>query len=98
MQALIKPETGASKLPVGQEAALLRLYVQAISSCLDAARPAAQTGTAVSSDGGTGALYSELVAALKLVAKRIKLLGWAEMAGADDHVSSLLRQGCWTVA
>ncbi len=82
VQALIKPEAAGSKLPAGQEALLLRLYVQAIASCLDAAN----AGPAASSDGGSRALYSELIAALKLVAKRIKLLGWAKFVGPDVQV------------
>jgi len=93
---LVKGEAAASCLPPGQEAVLLLAQMQAINTCLKAAArelPATGAGAAVGAAGassGSGnsgssnspALYGELLAAVKLASKRLKLLGWAKFAGA----------------
>lgn len=81
VQALVKPGATGSVLPAGQEAALLLGYVQSIGTCLDAAEDADAGGA-----GGSGALYAELVAAVKLVVNRLRLLGWDKFTGAASQV------------
>lgn len=73
--ALISKPDPAGGLPPQQEAALMLAHVQAIAACLEAA-PA----------GGSSseALLGELISAVNLVAKRLKLAGWAKMAGGDQ--------------
>jgi hypothetical protein len=86
VQLLVKPDAPSTTLPAGQEAALLLGYVQAIAACLKAAPPAAQAAAglpAVAPGGGSGALYSELVAAIKLATRRLKLLGWEKFVGGS---------------
>lgn len=85
VQALISGEgPGASAtLPPGQEAALLLAQVQAIDACLKAARAQA-VSAAGPADSGTAALLSELTAAVKLAAQRVKQLGWRAFAGGED--------------
>lgn len=67
---LIQPDAAASSMEAGQEAKLLLRLVQAICACLQAA-PARSS------------LHAELVEAVKLVAKRSKLLGKEAFHGGD---------------
>lgn len=103
VQLLISPDAVASGLPHGREAQLLLELVRAISGCFQVVPSSVGTGCEVAGSGGasSGALYGELVAAVKLVAKRLKLLGWQAFAGAAaDGVSvvgelaGMLQEGC----
>lgn len=86
VQVLIGRQGSGSSatLPSGQEAALLQAHVQAINACLKAAA-SAQAAPAAAGAAGSGAavLLSELTAAVKLAAQRIKQLGWSAFAGED---------------
>ena len=89
VQLLVKAEAPNTTLPAGQEAALLLAHVQAIDACLKAGPAAAEAAAAagspaVASGGGSGALYSELVAAVKLATRRLKLLGWERFVGGSS--------------
>lgn len=79
-----KEAAGApASLPPGQEAALLLAQVQAISACLKAPSARAAPAAAGPADGGAATLLSELTAAVKLAAQRLKQLGWANFAGRE---------------
>lgn len=87
VQALITPDATTSMLPAGHEAPLLLAFLQAIAACLEAAG-----GDAAPTAGSSAAaLYAELTAAVKLVGKRLRLLGCDAFAGTAGQVRGLGR-------
>ncbi|KAI3435859.1 hypothetical protein D9Q98_001917 [Chlorella vulgaris] len=99
VQLLISPDAVASGLPHGREAQLLLELVRAISGCFQVVPSSVGTGCEVAGSGGasSGALYGELVAAVKLVAKRLKLLGWQAFAGAAADGAATMQAICGLV-